>query len=97
MSQGVAAVLLALIPSIFVHKDQGLWDWPSTHLGSRAPHSWAFMWELLFSRHLALYHYFPPGQVFPNLATTSNQPITPLTSLNNRQCMTWGVELSICS
>lgn len=28
---------------------------------------------------------FPPGQVFPDLAMTSSQPITPLTSLNNRQ------------
>lgn len=28
---------------------------------------------------------FPPGQVFPDLAMTPNQPITPLTSLSNRQ------------
>lgn len=39
VSQGVAAILMALIPIVSFHKDQGLWDWPSAPLESRAPHS----------------------------------------------------------
>lgn len=65
VSQGVAAILTALIPSVSFHKDQDLWYWPSAPLGSKAPHSWAFIQYLLFSCHPALSHQARSSLILP--------------------------------
>lgn len=93
--QGVLpAALPALMPSVpFCEHSKG----KTGGLARQPSGIQVVMWQLLFSSHLTPYHCFPPSQVFHHLARPLSKPITPLTTLNNRQGRTRGVELSVCS